>query len=558
MQAPAIIEERNEKRPIDDVDPEDQEGGDDDDDDEQARILAMIEGDEEEGTDFNAADLKKLVLGFEKKLYKNQQMRVRYPDEPTKFLESEMDLSDDIQGLNVIATAPDLFATLVQLKVLPSILGLLSHDNTDIALSAVALLSEILDADTLSESPEDAEILLKAMHDAQLLPLLFQNLERLNESNREDAEGVHKTLTILENLCEIDDNTPSLMLKGTKMLPWIRRRLLTKGLDANKLYCSELLSIILQTSKESRRKLATENGIDDLLRILAGYRNKDPQTPEEVEYLNNLFDSVTTTLLESEGKKHFLQGEGVELMIIMLREKKMAVFGAMKALSFATTGDEVAMCKRFVEKRGLKSLFPRFMKVPKNAKGVADKGEYEEHVCSVLNSLLRNIRDSTLRNRLLNKFVEDNFAKVERLIELHLQYSEKVAKEDHEIARETVAYLAEEKSKGDEHPEIPPEMTDMFYLRRLENGLCCLQLVDSIIAEIMVAGIPQIRGKIKKLLAQQERSLYGVIDVLDEFASMMGEETTLNSSSTAKVSREKAHIQDLVSKLQDGGMSSKD
>eukprot|EP01134_Creolimax_fragrantissima_P000266 CFRG0266T1 len=552
FKAPAIIKEKKGKRPIGEVDSEDEENSEiyenAEDDDEQARILALIE-DGPEGEDFDAGAMKKLVLSFEKKLYKNQQMRVRYPDEPTKFLDSELDLSEEIQALHVIATAPDLFPLLVQLNTLPSILVLLSHDNTDIALSAVALLNEMLDADTLSESPEDAEVLLNAMHNAQLLPLLFQNLERMNEELKDDADGVHNTLAIIENMCEIDSDTPSKIVKDTKLFTWIRERLLTKGLDANKLYCSEILSIMVQNSKDIRRKLANENGIDDLLRILAAYRNRDPKTPEEIEYMNNLFDCVTSTLLESEGKRRFLQGEGVELMIIMLREKKMSVFGAMKALTFAMGGDEVAMCKRFVEKRGLKSLFPRFMKVPKGSKGVDEKADFEEHVCGVINSLLRNIHDSALRARLLNKFVEEDFAKVERLIELHEQYSEKVALVDRDNEHQSSKYLAE---MGGDNPELPSEMKDVFYLNRLDNGLCCLQLVDSIIAEIMVAGVPQIRGKVKQLLAQRDRSLYGVIEVLDEFASMVGDGSSVDANS-AKASRDKAHIEDLTSKLMGGG-----
>jgi hypothetical protein len=35
-----------------------------------------------------------------------------------------------------------------------------------------------------------------------------------------------------------------------------------------------------------------------------------------------------------------------------------------------------------------------------------------EHTCSVLAALLRNINDETMRNRLLSKFVEEDFAKV--------------------------------------------------------------------------------------------------------------------------------------------------
>lgn len=57
-----------------------------------------------------------------------------------RFLESEMELHEAIQELHAIATVPDLYPLMVQLQAIPSILELLSHDNTDIAVAVVDLL----------------------------------------------------------------------------------------------------------------------------------------------------------------------------------------------------------------------------------------------------------------------------------------------------------------------------------------------------------------------------------------------------------------------------------
>ena len=48
--------------------------------------------------------LKKLVLNFEKRATKNQELRIKFPDEPVKFLNSEVELHDAVQELRVIAT----------------------------------------------------------------------------------------------------------------------------------------------------------------------------------------------------------------------------------------------------------------------------------------------------------------------------------------------------------------------------------------------------------------------------------------------------------------------
>jgi beta-catenin-like protein 1 len=62
-----------------------------------------------QGEAFDLPAMKRLIQTFEKKVYKNQEMRVKYPDDPTKFLDSEADLHEEIQNMTVLATAPDLY-----------------------------------------------------------------------------------------------------------------------------------------------------------------------------------------------------------------------------------------------------------------------------------------------------------------------------------------------------------------------------------------------------------------------------------------------------------------
>ena len=74
-----------------------------------------VEGGENDGA-MTEARLKKLVLNFEKKATKNQELRIKFPDEPVKFLNSEVELHDTIQVCT--NNAFDIFtlaATLVHL-----------------------------------------------------------------------------------------------------------------------------------------------------------------------------------------------------------------------------------------------------------------------------------------------------------------------------------------------------------------------------------------------------------------------------------------------------------
>ena len=57
-----------------------------------------------------------------------------------------------MRRLQAIAGSPELYPELIRLGGLPHILALLSHDNSDIAASAIQLLRELTDADAIEDS----------------------------------------------------------------------------------------------------------------------------------------------------------------------------------------------------------------------------------------------------------------------------------------------------------------------------------------------------------------------------------------------------------------------
>ena len=89
--------------------------------------------------------------------------------------------------MKAVATVPSLYPVLVELNVVPSILGLLNHDNTDISVGVVDLLQvhlksdfrcdmnltyfmckELTDVDTLTESEDGANALIEALVERQV------------------------------------------------------------------------------------------------------------------------------------------------------------------------------------------------------------------------------------------------------------------------------------------------------------------------------------------------------------------------------------------------------
>lgn len=208
---------------------------------------------------------------------------MKYSDEPEKFMESEIELNAEIQELFAVAASPELYPILVQMGSVTSILGMITHENTDISIATINLLQEMTDVDSVLEEFDKAMEFINAFVAGQGLELIVQNLSRLDENNEEDAQGVHNSLAIIENLVEINPELSVTLCEKTHILKYLLERLKAKKFDANKLYCSEILSILLQTEQNQRRLcgIAGLDGMDLLLQAIAVYRKKEVDALDE-------------------------------------------------------------------------------------------------------------------------------------------------------------------------------------------------------------------------------------------------------------------------------------
>jgi beta-catenin-like protein 1 len=60
-------------------------------------LAALDEEDSTQQDILDEAAVKRLVNQLEKKVSRNRELRIKYADEPQKFLESEMELNNAIQ-----------------------------------------------------------------------------------------------------------------------------------------------------------------------------------------------------------------------------------------------------------------------------------------------------------------------------------------------------------------------------------------------------------------------------------------------------------------------------
>merc|ERR1712178_190061 len=103
-----------------------------------------------------------------------------------------------------------------------------------------------------------------------------------------------------------------------------------------------------------------------------------------------------------------------------MRERKFATNLALRLADHAMRHC-AENCQIFVEKLGLPVLFSMLMRKGPKEKNKAKLREVDEHVTSIIQSLCRYCTGTAVA-RVLNKFTENNFEKLERLLELHEEY----------------------------------------------------------------------------------------------------------------------------------------
>ncbi|KAF8398803.1 hypothetical protein HHK36_014663 [Tetracentron sinense] len=503
--------------------------------DEDGVNLSLLEALEKSQNSIEVLDLrtlKKLVLSFERRLRDNLEARLKYPDQPDKFADSEIELHDEIEKLKILAGGPELYPELVNLNTVPSILGLLSHDNIDIAIDVVGLLQDLTDEDVLEDNDEPAKILVDSLIENNALELLVQNLGRLSETDPDEMTAVYNTLATVENMVEVKPAVAELVCERTKLLRWLLSKIKVREFDGNKQYASEILAILLQNSTANQRRLGQMNGVDVVLQAVALYKSRDPRSSDEEEMVENLFDCLCCLLMPMENKERFVKAEGVELMIIITKQKKSAYGSAIRALDFAMTKYPPA-CERFVDVLGLKTAFAAFMgkflileaclslpnmllefyviiiPMSKKNKKESYQEELEERLISLIASLFGGILRGSRRERLLSKFVENECEKIDRLMELYMRYSDRVKAET-----ERLSQLELDDLEMDE---------DEMYNRKLESGLYTLQLIAVILGHLWSSEHPRMRARIELLLKQQKLTKNDVRDILQEYHDNIGD-----------------------------------
>jgi len=204
--------------------------------------------------------------------------------------------------------------------------------------------------------------------------------------------------------------------------------------------------------------------------------------------------------------------QGLDLLIRMMKER---VFASKLALKL---GDHALRhcpenCQIFVEKLGLKVLFAIFMKKGPKTKIKAEATESEEHVVSIIQSLSRYCTGTPVA-RVLNKFMENSFEKLERLLELHEEYNRSVQEAD-KARDEGLAQTIDR--------ELEVNEEDQLFLDRCDAGLFTLQQVDLVLIRLVNMGNRQASDEVGKLMDAKGVKIEEVQHVVLEYCKNLGD-----------------------------------
>uniref|UniRef100_A0A0K0E3D2 Beta-catenin-like protein 1 n=1 Tax=Strongyloides stercoralis TaxID=6248 RepID=A0A0K0E3D2_STRER len=483
-------------------------------------ILLALEADDSELVTIDDSDVRKMFLLVEKNFLKNQGLRIKHINEPLKFLDSEVELNTSIQELNCLVTETHLYPTIVEVKGTETLIQLMTHENIDIVITVIFLLQELTpNSEEACEDEKSVSILLNSLIENKLIEALVkQGLERLDEEKEEESEAINNILTIVENLLSFNP-TYSLNFVNEGLFLWILQKVTKKGENNNNIfYMAQLLAQLLQISSEARMAITDNyNGIEALLVKLSTYRKRDPVGSDELEFMENLFDCLCASFLYPPNRTTFVNDEGLQLMNLMLREKKLCRQSALKVLAHATTSEDGKyVCENYIKACGLSTLLNLFMRTPsKKKRKDTNAEEHEEFVTSILDALLRYTSNEE-RSKIFERFNENNCEKIDRCIELFTKYQEKINKYD-EKRKKVLAKLGSDKVIEDQ---------EQLNSKRLDQGLFTLQQVTLILTDVCAYGSKECSRRVSKLFQMRfknKKISQRLVPILEEYSEMLGE-----------------------------------
>ncbi|XP_053993772.1 beta-catenin-like protein 1 [Hylaeus volcanicus] len=494
-------------------------------------IQQLLDNQDRDGIAFTLSvnNMKQIVDQLKSSIQTNQVMRLKYPESPEKFMKSEVDLEEDITRLKNLCASSDLINAFLSAEGFFLLVPLLSHANVDLAGTVASTIVDLTSPDV---EVEDESTILNALLNVGITSFLTELLTRLDDTEEnEDQDIITTTLQLVDNLLEMNPILVSerFLLESPKFLCYliktIRGPVDTKdkfpNISYNRCYTAELLSVILQHNEKSRSFLGNQsesNAIEKLLRCISVYRKIDARSANEEEFVANIGNSLMSLLKVKENQDIFRQVLGIDLMIRLLRDRRLIYPLALKITTY-TLDAHRENCHVFIERLGLKSLFGIFCKQGVRCYPASKEWKDEDEYCLHIILHLCRYSTGTPLARVLNKFTENKFEKLERLLELHQYYYYQV------VEKQTGC-----KKQSQNIQELPEGFSinakEEEYLKQCDAGLFIVQCADIILIRLANMGNVLVTKQIFQLLNLKGVRIDEIISVIEGYIKYVNTSNT--------------------------------
>ncbi|KAA8898567.1 hypothetical protein TRICI_006522 [Trichomonascus ciferrii] len=465
---------------------------------------------------YNKAYLKRLLTAVEKNFALNTDQRLKYKDEPLKFMDSEHQLHGSIKMLSVLSET-DLYQELIDSGSIPTIVELISHEDDLIAQETVIVLSDLFDDSQVVSSYENREKLADSLIEQGLLSTLSSFLQRFSENP--DSEDAVPVYDFLDNLVTLESVPTKILTEQGLINTLVSRIADSRSADKSpsKLTSAELLFVLLLANPSKITGLVTDvvvsqkGFVDILLTEVSKIRSISPRnTSEEEEFYENMFNILCLVVRNTAGKDSFADNEGVELMVILMKVSKWAKSRALKVLVDASKGYSAGViAENIVQSGGLKPLFSLFAKT--------EDRSVLSNILWVLSSLLRWLDiDSPERIRVIGKFLEKEGAKLRKTVTLRANLRKSVDAIKADISRERKSM----ESDTDIDEDTILQFETASDARLVEAGLEMLQNIDIILLWLYIDG-GETKTMVLTMLDQNDQSLENIKSTINSYISSL-------------------------------------
>ncbi|CAD8155154.1 unnamed protein product [Paramecium octaurelia] len=413
---------------------------------------------------FDERQLREMIFQLENNYKLNSDLRMRYPNQPDKFIDSEVDLDEDLRKLLILPAYPQLYPIFYSSSAVPIVIQLLLHNNQSISNDVIQFLKELV----APENDVEPKIIIQ-LYDCLIRNYLIESLGELigknEEKSQEEVNLLHDCFEVIENMVDIKSSISKEIGLRSKIIQYLVKRVEdnSQNLDDNRLYASELLVELTQQTKENLEIIGRSGGIESLLMVLNQYRKKDPETAEEKEILNNVYDLLTLLLIQEENQDYFQSYEGLQLMIKIIQGKTSQSIRAYSLMLLAINNHK-ENCQKLIQIGGLSIIFPILERKGLKHKDKNKQFEIDETTVQIIKQLLRRNTDATFKQRVFDKCVE----KLESLRKLRKEYVEVIPLIDPE-----------------EYDDLDEKQLEKIYFDLLGKGLIVIESIDVILLELI-------------------------------------------------------------------------